>query len=321
MKRHLLLLFALITALFTSAEQRDGYFVELVQFSGHNAYLLTPSSAGLSSPETLRPAVLVLHDHGAWFTIGKEKMACPVWREDLDSLSNVRIQAESKHWVDKYYHGMFVADSLAKAGFVVLVTDALYWGERSVGTDNKELKNAQQTFYDQHLRDTGEAWFETILREDREAVDYLCSLPYVDTTRIFTFGFSMGAYRSWQLAAADPRIAGCAAANWMTTIRYTGGFITGVSSWSMYRPLPEGAQPEDYDYPNIASRVSPRAFLLLYGTRDHVLPARGTRMAIRTIRRQYKSRQFRPVAIPADHEFTPDHYRTLLSWLKIQLPN
>ena len=308
MKRQLLLLFALITALFTSAEQRDGYSIRLVEVSGHNAYLLIPSSAGLSSPETLRPAVLVLHDHGAWFTIGKEKMACPVWREDLDSLSNERIQAEAKRWVDKCYHGMFVADSLAKAGFVVLVTDALYWGERAVGTDNKVLKAEQQAFYDKHLEETGEAWFETILREDKEAIDYLCSLPYVDTTKIFTFGFSMGAYRSWQLAAVDSRVAGCAAANWMTTVRFTGGFITNQSSWSMYRPQEE-------DYPIIASRVSPRAFLLLYGTRDHVLPKKGTRMAIRMIRRQYKGRQFRTVAFPADHEFTSEHYQTLLSWL------
>ena len=330
MKRHFLLLFVLITALFTYAEQRDGYFVELVQVSGHNAYLLTPSSLSpftfhLSPnqplPETLRPAVLVLHDHGAYFTIGKEKMVSPVWRDDLDSLTNVRMQAEAKRWVDKYYHGMFVADSLAKAGFVVLVTDALYWGGRAEGTNNKALKEGQKAFYDKHLAETGEAWFETILREDKEAVDYLCSLPYVDTTRIFSFGFSMGAYRSWQLAAEDSRIAGCAAANWMTTIRYTGDFITGVSSWSMYRPLPEGARAEDYDYPNIASRVSPRAFLLIYGTRDHVLPVKGTRMAIRTIRHKYHGRQFRPIAFPTDHEFTPEQFQTLLSWLKAQLSN
>lgn len=315
MKRLLLLIFVLVTALFTSAEQRDGYSVELVDVSGHKAYLLTPDNARPDSP---KGAVLVLHDHGARFTIGKEKMVSPIWRADLDSLENVRVRREAEAWVEKCYHGMFVADSLAKAGFVVLVTDALYWGERAEGTDNKVLKANQQAFYDKHLRKTGEAWFETILREDKDAISYLCSLPFVDTTKIFSFGFSMGAYRSWQLAAEDSRVAGCAAANWMTTIRYTGGFITGVSSWSMYRPVPEGAQPEDYDYPKIASRVSPRAFLLLYGTRDHVLPAKGTKMAIRTIRRQYKSRQFRTIAIPADHEFTPEHYQTLLSWLKSQ---
>ena len=314
MKRCYLILFTLITALLTFAEQRDGYSIQLVEVSGHNAYLLTPLSASIS-PEKPLPAVLVLHDHGAWFTIGKEKMACPEWRNDLDSLTNARIQAEAHAWVNRYYHGMFVADSLAKEGFVVLVTDALYWGERAQGIDNKALKAGQKDFYDKHLAETGEVWFETILREDKEAVDYLCSLPFVDKTKIFTFGFSMGAYRSWQLAAADPRIAGCAAANWMTTIRYTGGFITGVSSWSMFRPVPEGKQPEEADYPLIAAQISPRPFLLMYGNRDHVIPEKGTKMAILTIRSKYKSRQFRPVAFPADHDFTPEHYHTLLSWL------
>ena len=338
MKRSVLLLLALCIALLSFAEQRDGYSVEIVTVSGHPAYLLTPTSLDLR-PSTLDdtpplsrggregspryPAVLALHDHGAHFTIGKEKLVRPLWREDKDSLFNARVQADAEKWVNKYYHGMYVADSLAKAGFVVLVTDALYWGERALGTDNRALKEGQQAFYEQHLLATGEAWFETILREDEEAVSYLYSLPCVDTTKVFSFGFSMGAYRSWQLAAADPRIAGCAAANWMTTIRYTGGFITGVSSWSMYRPMPDGAKEADYDYPQIAARISPRPFLLLYGDHDHVLPLKGTKMAIRTISRQYrthspqnKSQQFRPVAVPADHEFTPAHYQVLLSWLR-----
>jgi len=273
--------------------------------------------------------VVVLHDHGAWFTIGKEKMAFPEWRDDLDCLTNLRLQAESKAWVDKCYSGIYVADSLAKEGFVVLVTDALYWGARRVVCDqrvagddlpadydalkalNKALQKAQPAFYEHHLAETGEAWFETILREDIESVDYLCSLTFVDTTKIFSFGFSMGAYRSWQLAAADPRIAGCAAANWMTTIAFTGGFINGPSSWSMYRP-------QEIDYPLIAAKIGPRPFLLMYGTKDHVLPEKGTKMAIKTIRRQYKGRQFRTVAFPADHVFTPEHYETLLRWLKSQ---
>ncbi len=297
--------------------------LSVVLLHGRPATLLVPPH---DEGERL-PAVLVLHDHGAWFTIGKEKMAFPEWRDDMDSLSNLRMRAEAVSWVNGCYHGMFVADSLAKEGFVVLVTDALYWGERCEAspddlrdrrTLNKALKNAQPDFYQRHLSATGEAWFETILREDKEAVTYLCSLPFVDSTKIFTFGFSMGAYRSWQLAAEDARVAGCAASNWMTTVRYTKAFITGPSSWSMYRPVPSDADSMDYDYPLIAARISPRPFLLLYGKRDHVLPEKGTKMAVRTIRRQYHGRQFRPVAIAADHEFTPEHYRTLVRWLQTQ---
>ena len=305
----------------TSALSNLLLILSVIFLNGHASTLLVPPHA---AGERL-PAVLVMHDHGAWFTIGKEKMACPEWRDDLDSLTNLRIQAEAHQWVNRCYSGMFVADSLMKEGFVVLVTDALYWGERgnfdmSICRDldmlnlaqfNKTLQKAQPAFYEWCLEETGEAWFETILQEDKESVDYLCSLPFVDTTKIFTFGFSMGAYRSWQLAAEDPRIAGCAAANWMTTVSFTGGFITGPSSWSMYRP-------QEIDYPLIAAKISPRPFLLMYGTKDHVLPVKGTRKAIHMIRRQYKGRQFRTAAFPADHVLTPEHYKTLLRWLKSQ---
>lgn len=308
--------------------------LSIIQLGGHPATLLVPPHA---EGERL-PAVVVLHDHGAWFTIGKEKMAKPEWRDDLDSLTNIRIRQDSQAWVDRCYSGIYVADSLRQAGFVVLITDAVYWGERADGNPyyrddedhhnnlkalNKALQNAQPDFYRRHLAETGEAWFETILREDRESVNFLCSLPYVDTTRIFTFGFSMGAYRSWQLAAADPRIAGCAAANWMTTVTYTSAFITNASSWPMYRPLPENSDSLRYDYPAIAARIAPRPFLLMYGLHDHVLPREGTEQALPVIQARYhetkSDENFLPVALPGDHIFTSEHLNVLLTWLNSQL--
>ena len=298
------------------AEQRSGYSVCLVDVSGHPAYLLLPDGAcpAVSAQSSVRcyPAVLVLHDHGAHFTIGKEKMVDPIRRADWDSAVNALVADDAKAWVHRFYHDMFVGDSLARAGFVVLVTDALYWGERRQPDD-------QKTFYERHLSETGEAWFNTILREDKEAVTYLCSLPCVDTARIYSFGFSMGAYRSWQLAAEDSRIAGCAAANWMTTVAYTGGFITGKSSWSMYRPAPADSLSEPADYPVIAAHICPRPFLLMYGTRDHVIRPEGTEQAVDAIRRLWSDgNTFTPMALDCDHEFTPEHYSILLRWLREQ---
>ena len=105
----------------TSALSNLLLILSVIFLNGHAFTLLVPPHA---AGERL-PAVLVMHDHGAWFTIGKEKMACPEWRDDLDSLTNLRIQAEAHQWVNRCYSGMFVADSLMKEGFVVLVTDAL----------------------------------------------------------------------------------------------------------------------------------------------------------------------------------------------------
>jgi len=339
-------------------EDRGRYTVEMVQIGGHNAYLLLPEKS--TTAEKKFPAVLVLHDHGGHFAIGKEKMVYPLWRTDCDSLTNELVAQDAIRWTVQCYNGMFVGDSLAKQGYVVLVTDALYWGEQAVEQPpftlsllkkeaegiggmseqdgivinpatcrqqvnpklmkvyDKRMKTGQPAFYEAHMRETGEAVFETILRQDKDAISYLLSLPYVDKKKIFSFGFSMGAYRSWQLAAEDRRVAGCAASNWMTTIAYTGGFITGESSWSMYRPVPKNKREKEVDYPIIASKIRKRPFLLMYGLEDHVLPREGTEQAIATIRKRYHSSEFEAVAFPNDHEFTDAHFHALLQWLHEQ---
>lgn len=325
MKRHLVILCSLLFSLLLSAEERDGYRIERVSLQSGHAYLLCPNSDGP------HPAVLVLHDHGAWFSIGKEKMTTPLPDSALSEAENARISEDATQWRNKCYSGIAVADSLAKAGFVVLVTDALYWGERSIGNAqegslkeyNSTLKQYQKTFYDEHLEATGEPWFETILREDQEAITYLSKLPFVDANRICCFGFSMGAYRSWQLAAADSRIYACAAANWMTSACGTE-YITSPSSYSMYRPalyLPHknanGALTAPLDYPDIAATIAPRPFLLQYGKKDHLFQREKAGLAFHKIEEAFAAY---PGALTlrgydADHLFTEQHLHDLIVWL------
>ena len=57
-----------------ASEQRTGYSCSLVEFSVEKderikAYLLVPDGA---SEANIKPAVLMLHDHGARFDIGKD---------------------------------------------------------------------------------------------------------------------------------------------------------------------------------------------------------------------------------------------------------
>lgn len=272
-----------------------------------SGYLLLPSNGNGHL------AILALHDHGAYFTIGKEKLTSP---------SDTAKVAEAARWVNKFYDGAFVADTLASRGYVVLVIDALYWGERSLSPTlpggreldslkrlNKRLRNEQPEFYQQYWAKTGTPWFERILADDKACVDYLRSLPYVDTTRIGVWGFSMGAYRAWQLASEDPRVAFCAAASWLQAVPETNSDagqswqLKNVSSWSMYRPTKDSVS-----YGEIVSRIAPRPMLLQYGAQDKLFP--------------YGDHDIRPwpalqvQVLDGEHRFTRTHLQNLLQFVQ-----
>ncbi|MEE0951467.1 MAG: hypothetical protein U0L62_04585, partial [Paludibacteraceae bacterium] len=84
------------------------------------------------------PAVLLLHDHGARYEKG--------WQKVIGNNP------------EPYYSGMAIGDSLAAHGYVVLCVDALYWG-------NRRSALPQRLFSDS--LGTGK-WFEQILREDKQ---------------------------------------------------------------------------------------------------------------------------------------------------------
>lgn len=309
-------------------EQRCGYKVAKItlptdassEAQATEAYFLLPDTI----PHDGCPAVLLFHDHGAWFTIGKEKLVRPI---SADSA----LFEQSDYWVGKFYEGAYVADSLAANGYAVLVADALYWGSRSVVADsvrtilqegndlpfaeikalNKRLKNDQPSFYSAHLSSTGEHWFETILREDKAALTWLLSRPEVNPERVGVAGFSLGAYRAWMLAAEDNRPAWCFAANWMTTMEAHGGPLPDVSAYSMYRPMLDSV-----DYPAIAARAAERPLMLLYGADDPLFPVASVQEAIDSISAA-PGAQLTPVEIPAPHRFTRESLICLLTFAGI----
>ena len=67
------------------------------------------------------PAVIMLHDHGAHFSIGKEKMVRPFG-------VSPEISADAEDWVVRCYDGQYTGDYFAQNGYVVLSIDALFWG-------------------------------------------------------------------------------------------------------------------------------------------------------------------------------------------------
>jgi dienelactone hydrolase len=217
-------------------------------------YLLVPKGKGPF------PAVLLLHDHGAKFDIGKEKMVEPF----ADSLRHMQ---SAREWVDKNYGGRFVGDELAKRGYVCFATDALNWSDRGGGGYEGQQAIAS------NLSNMGMSYAGLIAWEDINAADFLSTRPQVDSTKVIALGFSMGSFRAWQLAALSDRITGSVSICWFATrtgLLVPGGNLTrGQSSFTTTHP----GLANYLDYADVAGIACPKPMLFFNGEQDKLFPA------------------------------------------------
>ena len=99
-----------------------------------------------------------------------------------------------------------------------------------------------------------------------KTVDFLCSLPCVDTTRIGCYGGSQGGALTIVHAALDPRIKAAAAS--YPALAEIAGYVRGrAAGWPKWRELSEEKQKvtEYYDVVNFARFVRcPVWFMLGY---------------------------------------------------------
>lgn len=253
-------------------EQRDGYEAQKIVFSVNKwektmAYLLVPKVKKA-------PALLMLHDHGAHFSIGKEKMVRPF---GVDST----LMADAEDWVARCYDGVYVGDELAKAGYVVLSTDALFWGDR--GRKEGVRYDSQQALA-ANMMQMGASWGAWITWDDIRSVEFLARLPMVDKERVGCLGFSMGSYRSWMLAAMSDAVKAGAAICWMNDtenlMTLTNNQNKGGSAYSMLIPGIRNIM----DYPHVASLACPKPMLFFNGDRDKLFPVPGVENAYRIMR-------------------------------------
>lgn len=217
------------------------------------AYLLRPDT------DARTPAALLLHDHGSFFSIGKEKM---IGR----SGEPPEIAADVEHWTAKLYGGRHVGNALARRGYTVLCADALGWGSRK--GNGYEAQQALAA----NLMQFGVSYASVILREDLEAMAWLCRLPGVDGTRVASFGYSMGGSRAWQVAALSDGAKACVAGGWMGTLQGLmqpgNNQLRGQSAFSMLHPQIAGK----LDYPHFAGLAAPKPALIFSGADDRHFP-------------------------------------------------
>ena len=258
-----------------ASRKRDGYTshkisLNLTGDSRVLAYLLVPDGEGP------HPAVLLLHDHGAEFRIGKEKSVEP-WDVPKEKA------ALARKWVDKVYGGQFVGDRLAARGYVVLIYDALNWSDRGgAGYDGQQALAS-------NLLNLGMSFAGLIAHEDLRGAEFLASRKEVDPRRIAAMGHSMGSFRTWQVAAMSDHIAAGVCCCWMATVKglmAPGNNQTkGQSSYTMTHP----GLSNDLDYPDVASLACPKPMLFFAGEKDTLFPVPSVKIAYAKMHRVWDS--------------------------------
>lgn len=294
-------------------EQREGYTAMKVEFQlcrwyRVSAYILVPDGKGPF------PAVNLLHDHGAHLYIGKEKMISPIAETE-------EVAADAKSWVSRLYGGQFLGDYLAAHGFVVFSMDAPLWGERG------RKEGVDRNKYDiiaGNMMMLGQNLCAYMHHDDMVSTDFLASLPFVDSRRIGAAGLSMGAYRTWMLAALSDRVKTACAVCWMTTTaaqlttRYgrkeNGGFANCIPG---LRNL--------LDYPDIASVAAPKPMLFISGSLDKLFPMQGVNDAFSIMKKVWTDagapHNLTTVVKTQPHECNKENQKDILDFLVKHLAN
>jgi dienelactone hydrolase len=305
-------------------EDRGEYVQEYLTFqttpdSRVPAYVLLPKAARLPAP-----GIVALHCHGGFYAWGKEKL-----------VESDREHPQLTAYKQELYHGRSIASELARRGYVVIVIDAFYWGERRMVLDddpaayrepsqmtkedvanfNRRSQEAEQLVA-RSLFTAGITWPGVALWDDIRTVDYLASRSEVDPARLGAVGLSMGGYRSFLLASLDPRIKVAVDAGWMTSfgaqIKTHVVNTIGLSMHiiGLYRYL---------DLPDLAALIAPRALMVINGTKDTLFEPQGVRAAFEKIERCFRKarvadrQQCRLYDTP--HEFNPEMQEAAWAWM------
>ncbi len=256
------------------------------------AYVLLPKKL-----KGRAPAIVDLHSHGGMFLFGKEKVI------DLGNNHPAMVPYHEHN-----YDSRPTATALVRRGYVVIVIDALMFGERRVLLD-ADLKSgwdrARYTLDDvKHLNQqcrakestlvkalvlAGATWPGIVFWDDMRTVDYLLTRPEVDPKRIGCVGISMGGYRAIYLSALDDRIAAGCIAGFLSTVKPMVKAHIDTHSWVHFLP----GLHRFLDLPDVASLAAPRPLLVQQCAQDRLFPPVGMKEAVERVAAVYDRAGFK----------------------------
>jgi dienelactone hydrolase len=187
----------------------------------------------------------------------------------------------------------------------VIAIDMFYWGERRLLQENDPIEYKTRpasmtakeiTAYNRRSSDNesltarslmtaGASWPGVMLWDDIRTLDYLATRPEVDVKRMGCVGLSVGGYRSFMLAALDPRIQAAVAVGWMASFasqlrRHT------INSMGLSFIIP--GMYRHFDLPDLAAAIAPRSVIVMNGTKDQLFNLDGVKAAFAKIAKCYE---------------------------------
>lgn len=317
-------------------EARDGFRVETIRIHASPAYAIPARVLVPGGRRGRMPAVVALHCHGGQYAWGAAKLVSSP--DDPPPLVEYR---------QRLYGGRPIAEDLARRGFVVIVIDAFYFGERrlrpetlprdAVPADAREafaslaalsagsaeriaaenrVAGAFETPVAKTLFAAGASWPGLLTWDDRRTVDYLLTRADVDPARIGCVGLSGGGLRAACLAAADPRVRATCVVAWMSTLGEMLPRHARRHTWMAWTP----GLLASLDLPDAAALTAPGALLVQQCARDTLFPAEGMRGAVETLERIYAKagipERFRGTFHDVPHSFPPPLQAEAFAWLE-----
>jgi len=305
----------------------DGLAIEHLSWQlpyGPPTEALVLKPAGATGP---LPGVLALHDHGGNKYFGVRKIT-----RITDDLHPVM----QKHQ-DHYYGGAAWANELAKRGYVVLVHDAFTFGSRRMrlsdvpeiitghlvekDPESEEEIERYNTFAANHehiiaksLFSAGTTWPGVFTGEDQRALDYLCSRPDVDSSRVGCCGLSGGGLRTVMLTGLDARLRCSCCVGMMTTWRDYLLNKCYTHTWMVYIP----GLARDLDYPEILGLNLPNPVMVLNNREDQLFTVPEMERADRILRDVYQKAgaadHYRMKFYPGPHKFDLEMQGEAFQW-------
>jgi len=238
------------------------------------------------------PAILCSHGHGRF---GKDSV--------MGIRSGVDKRREEEIEEFNYDYGL----QMAKRGYVTLAIDYRVFGERSDNPD-PYMADSRKAYPDkdkcnvQFIRGAlmGISLLTLNIFDAMRALDYLCSLDFVDAERIGAMGLSFGGTMTTWISLMDERIKAadiiCYSCNFKNYAVADANFCGSQFVPGLFRLC---------DVPDLHGLIAPRPLLVEIGAHDKCFLADDSLTCVREVEKIYKAAQ-----VPKNYEidlFEGDH--------------